>query len=233
MRRPRLILVTGCTRGLGRALVDDFVARGITVAGCGRNARAIRELEDAYPSPHSFATVDVSDDAWVANWARIVTANLGAPDLLINNAAVVAPNGPLWQVPVDEIHATLATNVAGVIHVIRHFLPRMIDAGSGVIINMSSGWGRSTSPDVAAYCASKWAIEGLTQALAQELPKGLAAVTLNPGIIDTEMLRAVFGASAGLYPSPETWVKHAAPFILKLGSRDNGKALSVPGVPQD
>ncbi len=233
MPKPRLIVVTGCTRGLGRALVEDFANRGITVAGCGRSAHLIRELGKIYPAPHLFATVDVSDDVSVASWADSLTDKVGAPDLLINNAAVIAQSAPLWQVPAKEIQATLATNVLGVIHVTRHFLPRMIDAGSGVIVNISSGWGRSTSPDVAIYCASKWAIEGLTQALAQELPKGLAAVALNPGIINTEMLRAVFGASANLYPSPQTWVRHAAPFILKLGPRDNGKALSVPGIPQD
>jgi NAD(P)-dependent dehydrogenase (short-subunit alcohol dehydrogenase family) len=98
----------------------------------------------------------------------------------------------------------------------------------GVIVNFSSGWGRSTSPEVAPYCASKWAIEGLTQALAQELPPGMAAVPLNPGIIDTDMLRSCFGEGAAGYPSPEEWAQVAVPFLLGLGSKDNGKPLTVP-----
>ena len=116
---------------------------------------------------------------------------------------------------------------------IRAFVPAMVNEGRGVIVNYSSGWGRSTSPEVAVYCASKWAIEGLTQALAQELPRGMAAVALNPGIIDTEMLRVCFGGSAASYPEPEQWVKAAGPFILRLGARDSGRSLDVPGMPKD
>ena len=82
---------------------------------------------------------------------------------------------------------------------------------------------------MAPYCASKYAIEGLTLALAQELPNGLTAVPLNPGIIDTEMLRSCFGAEAAEYPSPVEWARRAAPFIFKIGRGDNGKSLTVPG----
>jgi NAD(P)-dependent dehydrogenase (short-subunit alcohol dehydrogenase family) len=96
-----------------------------------------------------------------------------------------------------------------------------------VIVNFSSGWGRSTDAEVAPYCATKWAIEGLTQALAQELPEGMAAVPLNPGIIDTDMLRSCFGASASSYPNPAEWAKRAVPFLLKLGPKDNGRQLTV------
>jgi NAD(P)-dependent dehydrogenase (short-subunit alcohol dehydrogenase family) len=104
----------------------------------------------------------------------------------------------------------------------------MLARAKGVIINFSSGWGRSVSPEVAPYCATKWAIEGLTQALAEELPSGMAVVALNPGIIDTDMLRSCFGAEAGDYPSPSQWAARAVPFILKLGSANNGKPLTVP-----
>jgi NAD(P)-dependent dehydrogenase (short-subunit alcohol dehydrogenase family) len=98
-----------------------------------------------------------------------------------------------------------------------------------VIVNLSAGWGRSTSPEVSAYCASKYAIEGLTQALAQELPKGMAAVPLNPGVIDTDMLRSCWGEGAGSYGKADAWAKVAAPFILSLGAKDNGRSLSVSG----
>jgi len=98
-----------------------------------------------------------------------------------------------------------------------------------VLVNFSSGWGRSTSPDVAPYCATKWAIEGLTQALAQELPAGLAAIPLNPGIIDTDMLRGCFGAGADGFPTAEKWAESAVPFLVKLGPSHNGRPLSAPG----
>jgi hypothetical protein len=92
----------------------------------------------------------------------------------------------------------------------------MIARSHGVIVNFSSGWGRSTSPEVAPYCATKWAIEGLTRALAQELPRGMAAVPLNPGIIDTDMLRACFGSAASGYPDPKEWAESAVPLESSL-----------------
>ena len=119
-------------------------------------------------------------------------------------------------------------NIKGTVSVIRYFLPCMIATGKGVVVNFSSGWGRSTDAEVAPYCATKWAIEGLTQALAQELPAGMAAVALNPGIINTEMLQSCFGDSAASYPTPEQWAKTAVPFLLKLGPKDNGKQLTAP-----
>jgi NAD(P)-dependent dehydrogenase (short-subunit alcohol dehydrogenase family) len=103
----------------------------------------------------------------------------------------------------------------------------MVARKAGVIVNLSSGWGRSTSREVAPYCASKFAIEGLTKSLAQELPAGMAAVPLNPGVIDTDMLRSAWGAEAGGYPSADRWAETAAPFLLKLGAKDNGKSLTV------
>ena len=119
-------------------------------------------------------------------------------------------------------------NIKGVANVIRHFVPAMIKQGRGVIVNFSSGWGRSTDAEVAPYCATKWAIEGLTQSLAQELPPGMAAVPLNPGIINTDMLQSCFAGGANSYPTAEEWAKTAVPFLLKINSADNGRQLTVP-----
>lgn len=229
----KTIVLTGCTRGLGLALTEFFISEGARVIGCGRSAEALADLEARFDGEHGFAEVDVSDDADVREFARWTLTEFGPPDLLINNAAVIAPNAPLWQVPPEEVDRVLEVNVRGTINVIRAFTPAMIARGRGVIVNLSSGWGRSTAPEVATYCASKWAIEGLTQALAQELPAGLAAVALNPGIIDTEMLRSCFGEGAAHYPDPAQWVKSAGPFLLKLSAKDNGHSLTVPDAPTD
>ena len=70
-------------------------------------------------------------------------------------------------------------------------------------------------------------VEGLTKALAEELPRGMAAVPLNPGIINTRMLQSCFGGSAGQYPLPEAWAAQAGPFILGLGAKQNGGSVSV------
>ena len=223
----KVIVLTGATRGLGRALVPLFVYAGHTVIGCGRSVDHIQKLATEFGSPHDFTAVDVRDADSVQNWADRVMAKYGPPDLLINNAAMMNNPAPLWEVPNDEFTALLDVNVNGVFHVIRAFVPAMVKRQSGVIVNLSSGWGRSTSADVAPYCATKYAIEGLTLAMAKELPKGMAAVPLNPGVINTEMLRQCWADSAGSFPKADAWAQIAAPFLLKLGPKDNGRSLTV------
>jgi len=146
----------------------------------------------------------------------------------LNNAALINENAPLWEILAEDFDSVIDVNIKGTANTIRHFLPAMIERQTGVIVNFSSGWGRSTSAEVASYCATKWAIEGLTQALAQELPRGMAAIPLNPGVINTELLQSCFGSQAQHYPTAEEWAETAVPFLLKLSARDNGKLLTVP-----
>lgn len=228
MSKPKTIVLTGATRGLGRALAGEFARRGHVTIGCGRSEREIVALSRALPSPHSFQPVDVSWDESVKTWAAAVLASHGPPDLLLNNAAIVNRNAPLWSVSAAEFGRVVDVNLKGVVNVIRYFVPAMIQRGQGIIVNFSSGWGRTTDAEVAPYCATKWAIEGLTQSLAQELPAGLAAIPLNPGIIDTEMLRSCFGAAAAKFPGPDEWARVAVPFLLNLKPDDNGQQLTVP-----
>lgn len=225
----RWIVVTGVTRGLGRALAQRFAEMGHRIGGCGRTREAVAELASLPGGPHAFDVVDVADEGRSAAWARDLIGRNGPPDLLVNNAALINRNAPLWQVPAEEMERVVRVNILGVVNVIRGFVPAMVARGTGVIVNLSSYWGRSVAPEVAPYCATKWAIEGLTKALAKELPKKMAAVPLNPGVIDTAMLRSTFGEAAGGYPSPEEWSRQAAPFLLALGPGDNGKSLTVPG----
>ncbi|MBI5362510.1 MAG: SDR family NAD(P)-dependent oxidoreductase [Planctomycetes bacterium] len=224
----KTIVITGATRGIGRALTDEFARLGHVVLGCGRDAANVRALAAAHPAPHAFEALDVRDDAAVRRWAERVLAEHGAPDLLINNAALMNALAPLWEVSAEEFDALVDVNVKGVANVIRHFVPAMIARGRGVIVNLSSGWGRSVDVDVAPYCTTKWAIEGLSRALALELPAGLACVPLSPGVVDTEMLRKCWADGAASAPDPEPWARTAVPFLLELGPRDNGKPLSVP-----
>ena len=215
-------------------MVRSFAALGHTIIGCARSTSAISALQKEFSSPHSFAVVDVSDADAVEAWAGKVLASHGAPDLLLNNAAVIHPNAPFWKVPADRFNRVIDVNIKGLANVLRSFLPAMVKAKQGVIVNFSSGWGRSTSPEVSGYCASKYAVEGLTASLAQELPAGMTAVALNPGIINTEMLQDCFGKeSASHYPNAEDWAKLAVPYLLKIGPKDNGHPLTVPGIPTD
>ena len=223
------IVITGVTRGLGRALAEEFIRGGHTVIGCGRAGDAIFELRMAHAAPHDFSVVDVALDNKVALWAAKVLENDSPPDLLINNAGMMNRLSPLWEQDDREFTKLTDVNIRGVQNVIRHFVPAMVARKQGVIVNLSSGWGRSVAPEVAPYCMSKWAIEGLTKALATELPAGMAAVPLNPGVIDTDMLRSCWADGAAGYPKAEQWAKAAAPFILNLGPKQNGQSVSVGG----
>lgn len=224
---PKTIVLTGATRGLGRAMAKGFIAAGHTVFGCGTNAQSIAELQATSPAPHRWSLVDISNRESVQAWANDLLATVSAPDVLVNNAAIINRNAPLWEVPPDEFERLVSININGVFYVIQAFAPAMIARGEGVIVNFSSTWGRSTSAEVAPYCASKFAIEGLTQALAQELPRGMAAIPLNPGVINTDMLQSCFGPGASSFPTPEQWSQRAVPMILGFGSQHNGQSLTV------
>ena len=224
---PKTVCITGCSRGLGRAMAEKFAEEGWSVSGCARSSSALASLAEKLGEQHVFRVADVADDWAVRQFSREIIEAHGAPDLLLNNAALMNRNVRLWEVDADDFSRLIDVNIKGVASVIRHFTPAMIDRGTGVIVNFSSGWGRSTSPEVAPYCASKWAIEGLTQAFSQELPEGLATVALNPGIIDTEMLRSCWEDGAAAYPMPDQWVNAAFDLLSGLGSKDNGRALSV------
>ena len=200
-------------------MVEGFQERGWQVAGC---ARTLAEMGKGY-----FESVDVCDAAAVTRFCEAAQKKMGSPDLLVNNAALMNPVAKLWEVSEEDFGKVIDVNIKGVANVIRAALPMMIERGTGVVVNFSSGWGRGVSPEVAPYCATKWAMEGLSMALAEELPKGLAAVALNPGVIDTDMLRQTWGESAGAYPDAEEWGKVAVPFLEKLTAADNGKSLTV------
>lgn len=225
------VMITGCTRGLGLAMARSFAARGWRVSGCGTKQDAVERLAAElakHENGHLVRTCDVTSADEVAAMAAEILASAGAPDLLLNNAAIINSNAPLWEVSAEDFSRVIDVNLKGIHLVLRAFLPAMIARGSGVIVNFSSGWGRSTSPEVTPYCCTKWGVEGLTQALSQELPSGLTAVALNPGIIDTEMLQSTFGPSSADFPDPATWAEKAVPFLENLGPRDNGKALTAP-----
>lgn len=227
MNEKKIIVITGCTKGLGRALTEQFIFKGHTVLGCGRNKTDLAKLKKEFPSPNHFECIDVTSDKQVANWAQRLLKKFGTPHFIINNAGIINKNAPLWKISEKEFSNVVDINIKGVVNVIRHFLPSMVKKKKGIVVNLSSGWGKFTAPEVAPYCATKFAIEGLTQALAQELPDGMAAIPLSPGIINTQMLRSCFGKEAGNYETPEQWAQHAADYILKLGPQHNGQSLAL------
>jgi NAD(P)-dependent dehydrogenase (short-subunit alcohol dehydrogenase family) len=226
----RCVLVTGISRGLGRELCREFARLGHVVVGCARSAESVAALRAELGPPHRIDQLDVTDDEAVSAWSReLVGAGL-VPDLVLNNAAVANEGKQAWRFERDEIDRLLQVNVHGIFNVLRAFVPDMIRRKRGIVVNFSSGWGREAAAKVAPYCASKWAVEGMTKAMSYELPPTMGVVSLHPGIIQTDTLQASFGESAKLYPKPDEWARVAVPFLLRITPADNGRQLSVPGM---
>ena len=224
---PKHIVVTGCSQGLGLALIQGFIDSGHKVSGCSRNPQRMNELREQFGEEHYFEAVDVSEPDQVYGWANNCLERQGAVDLIVNNAAIINPNANMWEVDDQQWSELININVKGVFYVSKAFLPSLIKANHGVLVNVSSGWGRSAAAEVATYCCSKWAVEGLTRSLAEEVPSGVAAIPLNPGIIHTTLLESCFGSSASHFPSPQQWAEAAVPFLLGLSAADNGQPLTV------
>ena len=140
----KVVVITGASRGLGRAMAEEFIRLGHRVLGCGRSAKAIRELDARYGPDHRFSVVDVTENEAVRDWAAQCLQLAGPPDLLLNNAGIINRNAPLWKVPAREFSDVIDVNIKGVANVIRHFVPAMVARKHGVIVNFSSGWGRAT-----------------------------------------------------------------------------------------
>ncbi|HHK5561370.1 TPA: SDR family oxidoreductase [Bacillus thuringiensis] len=223
------VIITGVTQGLGRAMVDRFDELGWNIYGCGRSKDKIEELKKQYSKIHDFQVIDVSDSQQVNNWANYILNRHTAPDMIINNASIVNQNAQLWKITAQEFENVMNVNVNGVVNVIRAFVPAMVARKEGIIINMSSSWGREGEAELAPYCASKFAIEGITKSMALELPHGMAVVTLDPGgSISTPMLKSCAPQYINESPTPETWSHKATQYILNITIDKNGDSLTCP-----
>ncbi|AVR32077.1 MULTISPECIES: SDR family oxidoreductase [Bacillus cereus group] len=223
------VIITGVTQGLGRAMVDRFHELGWNIYGCGRSKDNIEELKKQYSKIHDFQVIDVSDSQQVNNWANYILNTHTAPDMIINNASIVNQNAQLWKITAQEFENVMNVNVNGVVNVIRAFVPAMVARKEGIIINMSSSWGREGEAELAPYCASKFAIEGITKSMALELPHGMAVVALDPGgSISTPMLKSCAPQYINESPTPETWSQKAIEYILNITIDKNGDSLTCP-----
>ena len=222
----KLVCISGCSRGLGRAMALEFASRGWKVAGGARSTDGLETLKNKLQSDHFIDFLDVTDPAGVDSFASRTEEILGVPDLLVNNAGLINRNAPLAEITPEEFSSVLSVNLGGIHNMIRSFVPKMIEKEQGIIANFSSYWGHSTAPEVAPYCATKWGVEGLTRSLAQELPSGLAAVAFNPGVINTDMLQSTFGAEAKNYPNPQDWSVDAVTRLENLDAQDNGQSCN-------
>ena len=187
----KVAVVTGASRGIGRAIAALLASEGAAVAGCARrvsDGHFVDDLDPAERARHLVAACDVRRREEVIRFRDLVLARVGAPDILVNNAGSVV-RASIETMSEETWDDMLAANLTSTFLVIQAFLPALRGRGRGRIINMASIAGRRGTPLLGGYCAAKSGVVGLTQALAKELrPNGIAVNVICPGSVDTEML---------------------------------------------
>lgn len=174
MAGSKVVLVTGASSGIGRATAERLAARGHRVVGTSRR-------DSPGEAPWSWAVLDVTDETSVAACVAGVLASHGRIDAVVNNAGLVMA-GAVEDTTMDEARLSFETNVFGAMRLARAVLPGMRARGSGTIVNMGSLAGRVGMPFQGIYSASKFALEGLTEALAQEVAAfGITVALVAPG----------------------------------------------------
>ncbi|MGA2905148.1 MAG: SDR family oxidoreductase [Candidatus Korobacteraceae bacterium] len=183
-------VVTGGGRGVGHAIVNKLAAMKATVILTGRDEARVQEVaRDLTSRGHRAEGIacDVTDLASVEALGKHLRKAYGRVDILVNNAAIAGPPGLLHELSPSDWEAVFNTNLRGVYYMMRAIVPLMIAAGTGHIINISSLAGKNPLPRGAAYSASKWALNGLTYGVAEELRSQNIRVSLVcPGSVDTD-----------------------------------------------
>ncbi len=182
MKDRKVFLVSGASRGIGRALADEIADRGHIVYGSSRSWTGSKPALAFHP-----INLDVQDDASVKAAVKKVLDEEQRIDVLVNNAGI-SLSGPIEETPFEAVRDLMETNYFGVVRTLQAVLPVMRRQGFGTIVNIGSAGGKIAIPFQAHYSASKFAIEGLTEALWQELHgTGLRVLLIEPGDVQTEI----------------------------------------------
>lgn len=217
----RTAVVTGASRGIGRAIALRLAEAGADVALWARDEKALQRVAEEIAALGGRArpfACDVTDAALVGNAAEQVRRTLAPVAIVVNNAGAVLRK-PTIAISDEEWRRVVAVNLDGTFYVTRAFLPDLTRSG-GRVINISSIAGREGTPELAAYCAAKHGVIGLTRALAEELRAAKVSVNaICPGSVDTDMLReGMPGASPDMTPDDiartALFLAHTAPSAL-------------------
>ncbi|TAA25736.1 oxidoreductase [Pseudoxanthomonas winnipegensis] len=186
MSTSRHLLITGVSSGFGRALAQEALAAGHRVVGTVRSAQAVEAFEALAPGRAVARVLDVTDTAAIVPVVEGIEAELGAIDVLVNNAGY-GHEGVLEESPLEEMRRQFEVNVFGAVAMIQAVLPHMRARRAGHILNITSMGGFITMPGIAYYCGSKFALEGIGEVLGKEVADlGIRVTSVAPGSFRTD-----------------------------------------------
>jgi len=243
------VLVTAGAAGIGLELVRAFAAEGAAVVACDVDEAALRQRA-AEPPAVTWLKADVADRAQVTALFDSALATLGGLDVLVNNAGIAGPTGPVEEISPEAWDKTLQVNITGQFNCARLAVPHLRGSGNPSIINLASAAGRLGFPLRTPYAASKWAVVGFTKSLSMELgSSGIRVNAILPGSVDGPRIRSVFenkakarglsveevtasalaATSLGKLIPPQHIANMAVYLASPLGATISGQAISVCG----
>ncbi|MEU8082200.1 SDR family NAD(P)-dependent oxidoreductase [Micromonospora sp. NPDC049101] len=209
---PRVWLITGCSRGLGRALAEAVLADGDHLVATARNPAQLDALRDRYGDQVRTVALDVTDAAAAHAVARTTVDTFGSLDILVNNAGY-ADVAAIEDMPEDNFRAQLEANFYGVVNLSRAALPAMRDQGHGHILQISSVGSRVASTGLGAYQSAKWAVSGFSGVLAKEVEGfGIRITSVEPGALRTDWA----GSSMSMLPISDPYRPVIDPAVQRL-----------------
>ena len=221
---PRVWLITGASRGIGARITEAALAQGDAVIATSRSAVSVEQRLGAHDALLPLA-LDVTDEAQAQAAVQRALAHFGRIDVLVNNAGY-GLLGAVEEATADEVRRLYDTNVFGLLHVTRAVLPAMRARRAGHVVNISSLGGVQSAAGFGVYCSTKFAVEGLTEALHAELaPLGIHATVVEPGYFRTEFLD---GSSLAVSPQVIDDYALSAGAVREAARRIN---LNQPGDP--
>lgn len=214
----RSVLITGASKGIGYETALAFSRAGYRVHATMRHpaqSPALSEITAQEKLPLSVTSMDVDNDESVQKGIAAIQAQHGPVDVLVNNAGIEC-FGSIEELSIADFQSVMETNYFGVLRCIKSVVLQMRKRKTGTIINVSSVAGTFSHPPAAAYCASKWALEALTETLACEMKAfGVRVALVEPGIIDTAMAQRIGRGGSSIYPH---WARIATLFKTTLTS---------------
>ncbi|MBN3850843.1 oxidoreductase [Paraburkholderia sp. Ac-20342] len=224
MASSKILLITGVSSGFGRALAQEALAAGHKVVGTVRNAQAKHDFEALSASAAFGRVLDVTDFDAIDGVVAEIEANVGPVDVLVNNAGY-GHEGVMEESPLSEMRRQFDVNVFGAVAMMKAVLPFMRERRRGHILNMTSMGGHITMPGIAYYCGSKFALEGISEALGKEVESfGIAVTAVAPGSFRTDW------AGRSMTRTPRSIADYDTVFdpIRKAREEKSGKQLGDP-----